>query len=285
MQLDHIETFLDIMESRNFNRTADRLGVTQSTVSTRIRNLEQAIGSELFLRGRAGAEPTAAGRRFEAYARAVLSTWSQARHDVRAFNRFEGTLRVAAQVGMTRSILPGWVETLFQVLPESSIHVESDYSPQMISDLSLGNLDIAVVYAPRYLPEISYDPLMVEEYVMVSTSARILSEVNPDTYIRPCYTVALEKAHAVALPALAIGRLSMGSETLAEAMLRRMGGTCYMRSDDARRYTAERPSFVVEGAPALQQPVHTAILARRKHEPIIRRGIRALHLAVMSMES
>ncbi|RWJ10644.1 MAG: LysR family transcriptional regulator, partial [Mesorhizobium sp.] len=44
MQLDHIETFLDIMESRNFNRTADRLGVTQSTVSTRIRNLEQAIG-------------------------------------------------------------------------------------------------------------------------------------------------------------------------------------------------------------------------------------------------
>ncbi|TIM80540.1 MAG: LysR family transcriptional regulator [Mesorhizobium sp.] len=81
MQLDHIETFLDIMESRNFNRTADRLGVTQSTVSTRIRNLEQAIGSELFLRGRAGAEPTAAGRRFEAYAPAMTfghSTGSRA---------------------------------------------------------------------------------------------------------------------------------------------------------------------------------------------------------------
>ncbi|TIR57074.1 MAG: LysR family transcriptional regulator, partial [Mesorhizobium sp.] len=102
----------------------------------------------------------------------MLSTWSQARHDVRAFNRFEGSLRVAAQVGMTRSILPGWLEMLLQVLPRSSIHVESDYSPQMISDLSLGNLDIAVVYAPRYLPEITYDQLMVEEYVMVSTTAR-----------------------------------------------------------------------------------------------------------------
>ncbi|ESZ26507.1 LysR family transcriptional regulator [Mesorhizobium sp. L2C066B000] len=284
MQLDHIETFLDIIESRNFNRTADRLGLTQSTISTRIKNLESAIGSELFQRGRAGAEPTAAGRRFEAYARSLVSTWSQARHDVRAFNRFEGTLRVAAQVGMTRSVLPGWVETLCQALPKSSIHVESDYSNQMVSDLSMGNLDIAVLYAPRYLPEIAYEHLMVEEYVMVSTAARNLSDVDPDTYIRPGYTVVLEKTHAEMLAQLAICRLSTGSEALAEIMLRRTGGTCYMRSDDARRFTGELPSFLVEGAPTLHQPVHTAILARRKHEPIIRKGIRALHIAVMSLE-
>jgi DNA-binding transcriptional LysR family regulator len=284
VQLDHLETFLDIIESRNFNRTADRLGLTQSTVSTRIKNLENAIGSELFHRGRAGAEPTAAGRRFEAYARAMMSTWSQARHDVRTFNRFEGSLRIAAQVGMTRSVLPLWVEALCQVLPRSSIHVESDYSNQMVIDLSMGNLDIAVLYAPRYLPEITYEHLMVEEYVMVSTTARTLSQVDPETYIRPGYTVVIEKAHSELLPNLAVCRLSMGSESLAEAMLRRTGGTCYMRSDDARRFAAERPSFLVEGAPILNQPVHTAILARRRHEPIIRRGIQALKLAVLSME-
>lgn len=285
MQLEQVETFLDIIESRNFNRSAERLGLTQSTVSTRIKNLETAVGSELFHRGRAGAEPTAAGRRFEAYARSMLSTWSQARHDVRAFNRFEGSLRVAAQVGMTRSILPGWLEMLLQVLPQSSIHVESDYSPQMISDLSLGNLDIAVVYAPRYLPEITYDQLMVEEYVMVSTTARRLCDVSPESYIRPGYTVALEKAHAEALPNLTACRLSMGSETLADNMLRRAGGTCYMRADDARRFAAERPSHIVEEAPTLHQPVYTAVLARRRHEPIIKKGVRALHLAVMSLES
>jgi LysR family transcriptional regulator, flagellar master operon regulator len=281
VQADLLETFLDIIESRNFNRTAERLGLTQSTVSSRIKNLENAIGSELFYRGRAGAEPTAAGRRFETYARAILSTWSQARHDVRAFNRFEGTLRIAAQVGMTRSILPGWVEGLLKVLPTSSIHVESDYSPQMIADLSLGNIDIAVVYAPRYLPEIAYDPLMVEEYVMVSTTARTLGEVNRETYIRPAYTVALEKAHSAALPEFSICRLSMGSETLAEAMLRRTSGSGYLRSDDAHRFTSERPSHIVENAPVLQQSVHTAILARRKHEPIIRRGIEALRLTAL----
>jgi hypothetical protein len=154
----------------------------------------------------------------------------------------------------------------------------------MISDLSLGNLDIAVVYAPRYLPEITYDQLMVEEYVMVSTIARRLCDVSPDSYIRPGYTVALEKAHAEALPNLTACRLSMGSETLADNMLRRAGGTCYMRADDARRFAAERPSHIVEEAPTLHQPVYTAVLARRRHEPIIKKGVRALHLAVMSLE-
>ena len=89
MQLDHLETFLDIIESRNFNRTADRLGLTQSTVSTRIKNLENAIGSELFHRGRAGAEPTAAGRRFEAYARAMMSTGRYAVRPLRPRRRQE----------------------------------------------------------------------------------------------------------------------------------------------------------------------------------------------------
>jgi DNA-binding transcriptional LysR family regulator len=279
-----VETFLDILESRYFNRTAERLWLTQSTVSARIKAIEAALGSELFHRGRAGAEPTAAGRRFEAYARGLLSTWGQARHDVRAFNRFEGTLRVAAQVGMTRSILPGWVEILFQALPGSSIHIESDYSPQMISDLSMGNLDIAVVYAPRYLPEISYEHLMVEDYVMVSTSARSLAEVDADSYIRPGYTVALEKAHAQALPELSMCRLSTGSETLADVMVRRIGGTCYMRCDDAVRFTSDCSAFLVERAPTLHQPVHIATVALRKHEPIIRAGLKALNLAVQNMK-
>jgi len=284
VHLDQIETFLDLVESRNFNRTADRLGLTQSAVSSRIKNLELAIGSELFQRGRGGAEPTAAGRRFEAYARGMLSIWSQARHDVRAFNRFEGTLRIAAQVGMSRSMLPGWVETLCQVLPKSSIHVESDYSQQMVTDLSMGNLDIAVLYAPRYLPEISYENLMIEEYWMVSTTAKNVSEVDPNTYIRPSYTVLLEKSHSEVLPDLAVCRLSTGSESLAEAMLKRAGGSCYLRSDDARRFGAEGLAFVVPDAPRLHQPVHTAIVGRRKHEPLIRKALRALQLTVLSMD-
>jgi DNA-binding transcriptional LysR family regulator len=39
MQTELLETFLDLCETRSFNRTADRLGVTQSTISGRVRAL------------------------------------------------------------------------------------------------------------------------------------------------------------------------------------------------------------------------------------------------------
>ena len=54
MQIELIETFLDLCDTRSFNRTADRLGVTQSTVSGRVKALETALGHRLFIRSRAG---------------------------------------------------------------------------------------------------------------------------------------------------------------------------------------------------------------------------------------
>lgn len=47
MQTELIETFLDLCETRSFNRTAERLGIMQSTVSGRIRALEAAVGRRI----------------------------------------------------------------------------------------------------------------------------------------------------------------------------------------------------------------------------------------------
>ena len=58
MQPDQIDTFLDLCETRSFHRSADRLGVTQSTVSGRLASLERALGVTLMRRSRAGCELT-----------------------------------------------------------------------------------------------------------------------------------------------------------------------------------------------------------------------------------
>ncbi len=50
MQLDQIDTFLDLCETKSFHQTAERLGVTQSTVSSRIKSLETSLGARLFKR-------------------------------------------------------------------------------------------------------------------------------------------------------------------------------------------------------------------------------------------
>src|SRR5205085_12505513 len=91
MQLELLETFLDLLDSRSFRLTAERLGITQSTVSARVRTLEQSLGSILFLRGRSGAAPTAAGRRFEDHARSIKASWGLARQELGTLDRFSGS--------------------------------------------------------------------------------------------------------------------------------------------------------------------------------------------------
>ncbi|RWE91130.1 LysR family transcriptional regulator, partial [Mesorhizobium sp.] len=140
MQIELLDTFLDLIETRNFNRSADRLGVTQSTVSSRIRTLEGLLGKQLFIRNKSGTEPTVAGLRFEEHARAVM--------------------------------------------PKLAIYVEIDYSNQMILDLTTGSLDLAVLYSPQHFPDMHYEQIAEESFVMVSTRGITLNEITPTDYIR-----------------------------------------------------------------------------------------------------
>jgi DNA-binding transcriptional LysR family regulator len=56
MNIEQIETFLDLCDTRSFNQTAERLGVTQSTISGRVRALETALNCRLLERSRAGTD-------------------------------------------------------------------------------------------------------------------------------------------------------------------------------------------------------------------------------------
>ncbi|MGB3177153.1 MAG: LysR family transcriptional regulator, partial [Albidovulum sp.] len=82
MQIELIETFLDLCESRSFNKTAERIGVTQSTISGRVKSLEATLGHRLFIRSRAGTQLTTEGLRFAPHARSLLHGWTEARHAI-----------------------------------------------------------------------------------------------------------------------------------------------------------------------------------------------------------
>ena len=82
MNIDHLHTFLEVVATGSFHRAADNLNVTQSTVSARIRALEERLDRRLFLRHKHGVEVTGAGRRLRRHADAVVRAWEQGRQRV-----------------------------------------------------------------------------------------------------------------------------------------------------------------------------------------------------------
>src|SRR5688572_20804653 len=80
MDIALARTFLEIVASGNFVRAAERLHVTQTTVSVRVQTLEGLLGRKLFVRNKAGASLTPAGEQFMRYAPLLVQVWERARH-------------------------------------------------------------------------------------------------------------------------------------------------------------------------------------------------------------
>ena len=81
MNLSTLQTFLAIVETGSLVRASERIHVTQSTVTTRLKALEEELGQTLFHRQKSGARLTAAGARFKRYAEAMTDLWRQARQE------------------------------------------------------------------------------------------------------------------------------------------------------------------------------------------------------------
>ncbi|KAB7615952.1 LysR family transcriptional regulator [Amylibacter sp. SFDW26] len=277
MEIKLIETFLDVLESRNFNLSAERLNITQSSVSARIKALETAIDATLFERGRAGATPTVAGFRFEPHARLLLATWDQGRRDAGAGPNRDGLLRLAGQFSLMRSVLVDWVIELRRHYPRKAIDLQADYSNQIVRDLSLGVVDIGILYSPQYLPDIDIQQVGSEQFVMVSTESNTINKISKETYINTGYTSFFNQCHQSLLPEFSNGALSVGFEELSVELLKRIGGSTYLPKRFIPDLMLTLPSIrFVEDAPEILHPVFSAVHIRKRHYAEVAHALKVL---------
>lgn len=280
MQIELLDTFLDLAETRSFHRTSDRLGITQSTVSSRVTALEQAVGSRLFDRSRAGTDLTAEGKRFEPHARALRHEWNEARRRIQIPQGAAHLVRLGIQNDLAALYLGDWMTGFRQALPEAAFYIEPDYSNQMCADLLTGILDFAVMFSPKPHPDLHFESVGDVGYRMVSTDTDRLAEVTADRFVFAHFSPAFEEMHRQLTPGLAGAAISVGQSASVVSLLMAMGGSGYVLEKTAEALTAGGLRLVAD-APVLRQPVFAALHIRHRIAPLHRRlaQLVARHLA------
>ncbi|MFN3261564.1 MAG: LysR family transcriptional regulator [Pikeienuella sp.] len=282
MQIELVETFLDLWETRSFNRTAERLSVTQSTVSARIRALEARLERRLFTRSRSGTEPTIAGLRFEPHARALRRAWTEATNAAREAEAASLTLRIGVQHDLAAARVGEWVTALRAALPDASVYVEADFSQQMCADLISGGLDLAVIFTPRPHPDLHFETLGEAAYRMVTTGEATLEAVEPDRYILSNVSPAFARAHAALHPTLSAAQLSAGQSTVIAGMLAALGGAAYLPAEMAAAMAANGTARLVRRAPVIEQSVYAAVHLRNRRRAPHRRMVALLRETLLA---
>lgn len=170
MDTEFARTFLAVAAAGSFVAAAERLHVTQSTVSTRIRTLEQSLGCPLFVRNRAGAVLTDAGRRFQRHATILVRTVEQARHDVGLPRGARASVVVGARIGLWDGLLLDWLARQRRAMPDVSVRAEVGFEPDLMQGLIDGRIDIGVMYTPQRRPNLQLTALMDERLVLVQAA-------------------------------------------------------------------------------------------------------------------
>jgi DNA-binding transcriptional LysR family regulator len=254
MDIELARTFLEIVSTGSFIRASERLNVGQTTVSARIRLLEQQLGRPLFVRNKSGAALTPAGERFLRYAPTFVQLWHRARHQVALPPGHRAALTIGSEVTLSQPLLLDWVRWMRRTSPDIALRVHVDVPQDLINQVAAGLVDAAIMYAPQHRPGLKIDLLMEEKLVLVTTNPGAASPAD-NGYVHVDWGPEFALHHAMSFseetPALVI---DLGP--LALSYILSAGGSGYFRmSSVAPHIKSGRPHFVA-GAPQLSYPIY-----------------------------
>ena len=280
MQIDLIDTFLDLIETRSFHRTAERLQITQSTVSSRVQALEAAVGARLFVRSRAGTDLSTEGLKFEVHARTLRHVWAEAQRAVLPSGTAAVLLRIGIQHDLATGNIGDWVSNFRRALTDCAFYVEPDYSAQMCKDLDRGALDFAVLYSPQALPDLHIESVGEVHYRLISSDGARRAGLTAHRYIRGAYSAAFDETHGQVMPDHTTTFLASGSNAAVAGLLGSMGGSGFVLEATAQKMIASGGFQAVEDVGPISQPIYAVIHQRHRTNRMHRRLTRIVARAL-----
>jgi len=253
MDIAGIRTFLAIVETRSFAAAAERLFVTQSTVSARVHTLEQALGTRLFDRGKKGAAPNAAGRQFQRHAEAMLRAWNQAKLVVSLPPDMPTLVTIAGPATLWEAVLLPALPRLREALPDVAIRGELANPAEIAARVVGGTLDLALHYRPETAAGLAVTHLFDDELVLVS-SARPEAETVPYVYID--WGPAFQAEHARAWPDGYVPELALNIGSLSLAYLLSTPACAYLPLRSLTAALEQGTVHALPDAPSIAQPVY-----------------------------
>jgi LysR family transcriptional regulator, flagellar master operon regulator len=254
MDIELARTFLEIVSTGSFIRASERLNVGQTTVSARIRLLEQQLGRTLFIRNKGGASLTPAGEQFLRYAPTFVQLWQRARHQVAVPPGHRTAMTVGSEVSLWQPLLLDWVVWMRRSLRDIALRVHVDVPQDLLDHVAAGLVDVAIMYAPQHRPGLKIDLLMEEELVLVTTDPTT-SAGNELEYVHVDWGPDFALHHGVSFPDVAPGLLAnLGPLALNYVLLE--GGSGYFRKQAVRPHIKASRLHLVPGAPHFSYPVY-----------------------------
>lgn len=180
MDITQLRTVLHVAELGSLSKAADRLRIAQPALSRQVRLLEEELGVSLFTRHGRGMVPTPAGQDVLEHARRIMAEMEE----IRAKAADDGvSLRGHVAIGMPPTVSDILSVPLVSAFasrhPEATVRIVSAYSGYLLDWLQRGEVDVAILFAPRPVRSVRTSQLVEEALYLIGPPDGELDGATP----------------------------------------------------------------------------------------------------------
>jgi len=256
MDIELLRTFLEVQRTGHFGRTADNLFLTQSTVSARIRQLEETLGEQLLERQRNNIRLTSAGQRLVTHAENIIAIWRRAQQEVGLQEPMQASLGIAALSDIWDIALLEWLQALRQQQPDVALDTCAMPTSLVLQQVNDGQQDMGFVFEPQLGKDLDHRVVTRTQLQLYSTSPGLdASSVFDAAYIMVDWGTAYAFTHAREYPRVRPNLLMSQGRQALEFMLKN-GGAAYLPQSLVTQELSTGRLFAVEGTVMIERELH-----------------------------
>ena len=182
MELRHIRYFLTVADEGSLTRAAEKLLIAQPPLSRQIRDLEEELGEQLFIRKSNGVVLTEAGVRFRQYALQISALADRSVEDIKDMKGgLKGILYLAAVEAKAPQIISRWISDFAVKYPKVEYNLWNGNTDDVVHRVRSGLSEIAVITAPYDQEELVGVNVYSEPWVAMIPGSHPLAGKKGDT--------------------------------------------------------------------------------------------------------
>lgn len=159
-----ISNFVEVASTLNVSRAAERLGISQPTLSLSIQRLESELGVPVLVRSKRGVALTQAGKQLLIHSKQLMQSWEQIRgHALASIHEIQGSFTIGCHPSVGLCTLSSFLPALMRKHHNLHISLKHDLSRKIAEGVISAGIDIGIVVNPVKHPDLIIHKLYDDE--------------------------------------------------------------------------------------------------------------------------
>lgn len=269
MKIELLTTFLEVSQTLHVRVAAENLYLTQAAVSSRIKQLEEALGVLLFDRTQKRLKLTAEGHRLVKHANEMIMMWQKLKQDVGMAQTNAYQLFVGSMMSIWDIVLQDWLQKIHRNLDDVYLYTQT-YSPLELRKQIISRLvDIAFLFEPPFIEDIVNEKVATVPLQLVSTE-KDLEITNIQNMVMVDYGEAVNSQIMRDYSEINVIRHHMSQPRIALNFILEASGCAYLPKQMCFEHIRKGKLHIVQDSPEYSRDIFAIYLAKSHKVDLIK---------------